>query len=105
VPIDFFEYDAHTQTAHLYFQGALADGNYRLTMAASDVRDFAFNPLQGNFAGDFRVLAGDATGDGRVDVADLGILASWQQALAAPSSPVAQVFSAKPRARIIDTML
>jgi hypothetical protein len=80
VPIDFFEYDAHTQTAHLYFQGALADGNYRLTMAASDVRDFAFNPLQGNFAGDFRVLAGDATGDGRVDVADLGILASnWQK--------------------------
>ena len=80
VPIDFFAYDEDTQTAHLYFQNALPDGNYRLTMAANAVRDFSFNPMMGNVVSDFKVFAGDANGDGRVDVADLGILASnWQK--------------------------
>jgi hypothetical protein len=80
VSIDYFDYDQQSQTAHLYFLNALPDGNYRLNMAANAVRDFAFNPLMGDVVADFKVFAGDANGDGRVDVADLGILASnWQK--------------------------
>jgi hypothetical protein len=81
VPVDLLDYDPDTFTARLYFlDGTLPDGAYRLTVDAADVRDFAFNPLASDVVADFTVLAGDANGDAKVDIADLGILATnWQK--------------------------
>ena len=60
----------------------LPDGNYRATLSATGVTDHAGHPLAGNATVDFFLLAGDANRDRKVDVSDLGILASnWQQTL------------------------
>jgi hypothetical protein len=60
--------------------GILPDGNYRATIAAANVTDVAGNPLLADVVLDFFALAGDANHDRKVDVGDLGILASnWQQ--------------------------
>jgi hypothetical protein len=62
------------------FASILPDGNYRATLPAGSVADTYGNPLAADFMFDFFVLAGDANRDRKVDVADLGILATnWQQ--------------------------
>jgi hypothetical protein len=59
---------------------ALPDGNYRATLNAGSVQDTAALPLGAAVSFDFFALAGDVNRDRRVDVADLGVLASnWQQ--------------------------
>jgi hypothetical protein len=59
---------------------ALPDGNYRATLNAGSVLDTASIPLGSAVSFDFYVLAGDANRDRKVDVADLGVLASnWQR--------------------------
>jgi ELWxxDGT repeat protein len=55
------------------------DGNFKLTILATDVTDETGNPLASNFTLDFWVLAGDANRDRKVDAKDLGILSlNWQ---------------------------
>jgi hypothetical protein len=84
VPASFIAlaYDAATNTAHFTFpgypNGVLPDGNY-VGHVMPDVTDFYGNTIvEANFG--FFVLAGDANHDRKVDIADLGILASnWQQ--------------------------
>jgi hypothetical protein len=58
-----------------YRNGALPDGNYRATLAATSVTDAAGNSLEDDVALDFFVLAGDANRDRKVDFGDLAILA------------------------------
>jgi trimeric autotransporter adhesin len=60
---------------------AMNDGNYSARMLIAGVEDLAGNLLAPAATEvDFFVLAGDANRDRKVDVADLGILASnWQQ--------------------------
>jgi hypothetical protein len=62
------------------FDSILPDGNYRATLPGGSVADTYGNPLAADFTLDFFILAGDANHDRKVDVADLGILATnWQQ--------------------------
>jgi predicted outer membrane repeat protein len=72
-------YDAVTNTAIFRFptfpNGALPDGNYRATLAASGIRDASQNPLAANHVFNFFFLAGDANHDRSVGFADLVILA------------------------------
>jgi hypothetical protein len=72
-----------TNTATFSFlglpNGLLSDGEYQATIGAGLVTDRAGNALPATQL-DFFVLGGDASGDGIVDITDLGILASnWQQ--------------------------
>ena len=79
-------YSAATRTAIWTFPGlaggTLAEGGYIATLGTAGVTDLAGNPLDGNgngVGGDdytitFHRLPGDASGDGMVDVGDLGIL-------------------------------
>lgn len=55
---------------------ALADGDYRLSASAGDIADPFGNSLTQPLNFDFFVLAGDASRDRRVDLADFSILAS-----------------------------
>jgi hypothetical protein len=55
---------------------ALADGDYRLSASAGDIADPFGNSLTLPLNFDFFVLAGDASRDRRVDLADFSILAS-----------------------------
>ena len=55
--------------------GVLPDGNYRATLVGATVEDAAGNVLAANSIINFRVLAGDADDNGKVDFADLVILA------------------------------
>jgi hypothetical protein len=76
-------YDLATNTAHFTFPGypygALPDGNYQGRIVAG-LPDFFGNSLAADAPFTFFVLAGDANRDRKVDVADLGILATnWQQ--------------------------
>jgi hypothetical protein len=76
-------YDLGTNIAHFtfpgYVNGVLPDGNYTGRVFAG-LPDFFGNPLPADATFSFFVLAGDANRDRKVDVADLGILASnWQQ--------------------------
>ena len=72
-------YDASTNTAGAALGRILPDGNYQLTIPSGIITDLAGNPLATTFTYNFFVLAGDANHDGRVDVTDLGILATnWQ---------------------------
>jgi hypothetical protein len=60
--------------------GALPDGNYRATLLAAGIQTTTGMPLPADYVLDFFFLSGDANHDRRVDVADLGILATnWQQ--------------------------
>ena len=63
-----------TPTSNVTF-GSLDDGRYRLTALASQVRDFAGNPMSANSVTDFHRMYGDSNNDARVDVADLGAFA------------------------------
>jgi hypothetical protein len=55
--------------------GSLADGNYRATLKAADVKDAAGNALAADVTYTFHVLAGDANGDRTVGFDDLVTLA------------------------------
>jgi hypothetical protein len=76
-------YDLATNVATLTFPGTfyvVPNGNYTVSASASSISDIAGNPLTGGINFGFYFLLGDSNHDGRVDVADLGILASnWQQ--------------------------
>ena len=58
------------------YDGILADGNYRATLPAESVTDFAGRPLASDLVVNFHVLAGDANRDGRVNLDDFNILAA-----------------------------
>ena len=68
-----FVYDADTRTATLTLTGLLADGNYRLTLAASAVKNADDVAMAAPVSFDFFVLAGDANRDRHVDAADLAV--------------------------------
>jgi hypothetical protein len=71
-------WDADSHTARWTFPGhpaGLPDGRYRATLAATSASNRSGSPLAAATTVDFGVLAGDATGDGRVDFADLVRLA------------------------------
>jgi ELWxxDGT repeat protein len=69
-------YDAANNRATFTLgSGLLADGNYRVTLAANGVRDTSDNPLAADGALDFFVLAGDVNGDRVVNFNDLLVLA------------------------------
>jgi GH25 family lysozyme M1 (1,4-beta-N-acetylmuramidase) len=75
-----FQYDAATHTATLVFSTVLIDGNYTATVLEAGVKDADNNSMTADYDFNFFHLCGDANHDGRVDVADLGILAfNWQQ--------------------------
>lgn len=73
-------YDAASRVATWLFDGVLPEGDYVATLAAGSVADAAGNALASPFQTGFRFLLGDADGNGAVDVADLGLLAThWLQ--------------------------
>ena len=71
-------WDAGARTAYVTFPGfaagVLPDGNYAATLAAGSVHDAAGNALAADAGLDFFALAGDATRDRAVDVADFAVL-------------------------------
>lgn len=70
-------YTAATGVASFTFSGnTLPDGNYRATMAASQVTDASNNALAESLSLDFFVLAGDANRDRAVNFFDLTALAA-----------------------------
>jgi hypothetical protein len=67
-------------TFSVFANGALEDGNYLMSIPGPSATDVAGNPLAAGSNLDFFVLGGDANRDRKVDVADLGVLASnWQR--------------------------
>ena len=64
-------FDLSSKTAIFTLAAALADGNYRATLAAGSVADAAGNALAAKLSFDFFVLAGDANHDRTVGFADL----------------------------------
>lgn len=77
-------YSMATNTATITFPGfsseILPNGNYRVTVLGAGITDAAGNAMVGTHVLDFFVLAGDANRDRKVDITDLGILATnWQQ--------------------------
>jgi uncharacterized delta-60 repeat protein len=68
-------YDAGNHALTLNLNGALADGNYRLTIPAAWLRDAAGNPISADLTFDFYVLAGDDNRDRAVDFKDLALVA------------------------------
>ena len=60
--------------ARVRFVARPADGNYRVTVRADTLYDAAGNRLAGDRTFDLFALAGDATGDRRVDSADFRVL-------------------------------
>ena len=72
-------YDAATNTASFTFpglvNGALPDGNYRLTLAAGAVSDLYGNPTTAPHTLNFFFLQADANHDGRVNLQDFNRLA------------------------------
>jgi predicted outer membrane repeat protein len=70
---------ARREATWAFMTSLLPDGDYRATLAAASVLDAGGNTAGQDYTFDFFVLGGDANRDRRVDVADLGILASrWQ---------------------------
>jgi glucose/arabinose dehydrogenase len=57
-------------------QRVLPDGNYVATLLAAGVTDPPGHPVGADHVLSFRVLAGDANGDGRVNLRDFNILAA-----------------------------
>jgi hypothetical protein len=58
----------------------LPDGNYTFVLNAAGVTNILGQPVTGAISRSFFVLGGDANRDGKVDISDLGTLASnWQQ--------------------------
>jgi hypothetical protein len=67
--------------------GVLPDGNYQARLVASGITSPGGREMDADHVFHFHYLAGDATGDGRVDIADLGILAgNWQQNVYGPAN-------------------
>jgi hypothetical protein len=71
-----FAYDPLTNTATFTFSGALPNGNYRATLSAPGVTDFAGNALAANHVLNVFALAGDINRDRMVNGADFAILAA-----------------------------
>ncbi|HSV16245.1 MAG TPA: hypothetical protein VLI90_18425, partial [Tepidisphaeraceae bacterium] len=70
-------YNLNSNQATLTLTNQLPDGNYKLTVAASDIANAAGEPASGApIILNFFVLGGDATRDSKVDVGDLGVLAT-----------------------------
>jgi hypothetical protein len=88
VTLSLANYNISTNTATFNFSPALLpNGNFRATLLASGITDFAGNQLDGNGDGtggdnyvyDFFFLNGDANRDRIVDIVDLGIIGTnWQ---------------------------
>jgi V8-like Glu-specific endopeptidase len=84
-------YDSATRTATVtfdgYANGILPNGVYRLTAHSAGLVDVFGGVMGSDYSFDFFYAAGDANRDGRVDIADLGILAAnWQQPLSGPAN-------------------
>jgi hypothetical protein len=71
-----FGYDPATNTATFTFSGALPQGNYRATLRAAGVSDFAGNAVAADHVLEFFVLAGDINRDRMVNGSDFAILAA-----------------------------
>jgi hypothetical protein len=71
-----YSYNDLTNRATFSFTGILPDGNYRATIPAASVSDFAGNALSGDFLFDFFVFAGDANRDRTINIADFSTLAA-----------------------------
>jgi murein DD-endopeptidase MepM/ murein hydrolase activator NlpD len=69
-------YDAVTNTATFALNNIVPDGQYRATLSGSGVADAAGNTLGADAILDFSFLAGDANGDGTVNLTDFNVLAS-----------------------------
>jgi hypothetical protein len=79
-PSTIFNYSPVTNTATLTFSDMLPDGNYTARAIAAGITNSAGTPMPEDQLLNFFSLAGDANRDRKVDVADLGVLASnWQQ--------------------------
>jgi hypothetical protein len=77
VPVDTYSFG--TNTARFVLRTFLGDGRYRARLAAASISDRAGHPLGTDYTFDFFVLSGDANRDRKVDITDLGILASnWE---------------------------
>ena len=63
-------------TAYRDYLEQVPDGRYRATLAAANATDAIGRPLAQDVVIDFHVLAGDATRDGVVNLADFNILAT-----------------------------
>jgi uncharacterized delta-60 repeat protein len=78
-----FSYDTLSNTATLSFDGPLPDGQYLARVLAPGVFNGSGTAMTADYGTSFVTLGGDANCDGRVDIVDLGILATnWQQPLA-----------------------
>jgi hypothetical protein len=72
-------YDPASRSATWLFSIPLPDGDYRATIAASNVADTTGSSLAADAVGNFFVFAGDCSRDRKVDINDLAILAmNWQ---------------------------
>jgi hypothetical protein len=73
-------YNTSTNAATFsYAGGILPDGNYRAALLSAGIATPQGASMAADYGFDFSVLAGDANHDGKVDVTDLGILATnWQ---------------------------
>jgi hypothetical protein len=75
-----FSYDPGSKTATLTFSTPLPDDQYVATVLAAGIASAGGTPMAANHELPFFFLAGDANHDARIDVVDLGILATnWQQ--------------------------
>ena len=70
-----FSYNAADNTATFTFSGALPQGNYRATLRAPGVSDFAGNAVAADHVLNFFALAGDINRDRSVNGSDFAILA------------------------------
>jgi hypothetical protein len=68
-------YNVLTNTATVTFEGVLADSNYRATLARAGVLSNGGTPMAADHVLDFYFMRGDASRDGRVNLADFNILA------------------------------
>jgi hypothetical protein len=83
-------YDPSTHTAEYTIadsRGIFADGRYRATLLELSIRDAVGQALHEDNAFHFHFLRGDSNNDGRVDIADLGVMAgNWQKQMYGPAN-------------------
>jgi hypothetical protein len=78
-PFTTVTYDATSRSATWTFSNPIPDGDYRATIAASNVSDTNGTPLSSDAIGNFFVFAGDSNRDRIVDIKDLAALSmNWQ---------------------------
>jgi hypothetical protein len=75
VPPASFTHDAASNIATFTFNGALPPGNYRATLRAPGVSDFAANALPADHVVEFFALPGDLNRDRSVNGTDFAVLA------------------------------